>query len=48
MSHTRLLAISALARIGTEDLVEKCYKFLKKINEDKKVDEDEIEDDNDV
>lgn len=34
MAHARLLAISAAGRIGTDDLVERTFKFLQKVKAD--------------
>lgn len=34
MAHTRLLKISAAAQMGTQELVERCYGFLQKVNRD--------------
>ena len=34
MAHTRLLKISAAAQMGTQELVERCYGFLQKLNRD--------------
>lgn len=34
MSHSRLLAISAAGRVGTDDLVDRAYKFLQKVRRD--------------
>lgn len=42
MSHKRLLRMSAAGRMGVDEVVEKTYKFLRKIKADSKAEEDKL------